>query len=171
MGHTHLSMTNPPPPPGKPANPWREKLAAYKGLPKVQPIPERMRGRHGEGTIAIPSPQEVDAAIRLLPERSLATLEQLASHVARQHGATIGCTVTTSIFAALVAKAADADERAGASTVTPYWRAIRNNGELNPKYPGGIDNLMARLEAEGHVVVQRGKRFFVEHYRRKLANL
>ncbi len=157
-------MNSPKPPP----KPWRERLAAYKGLPKVQPIPERMRAKHGEGTIAIPSPQEVDAAIRQLPERSLATMEQLGAHIARQHGATIGCTVTTSIFAAMVAKAADEDERGGASGVAPYWRAVKNNGELNTKYPGGIDNLMARLEAEGHVVVQRGKRYFVENYERRL---
>jgi hypothetical protein len=40
--------------------------------------------------------------------------------------------------------------------------------ELNLKYPGGLDELMRRLEAEGHTVVQRGQRYFVEDFERKL---
>jgi hypothetical protein len=42
------------------------------------------------------------------------------------------------------------------------------NGELNPKYPGGIDALKRKLKAEGHRVVARGKRLFVEDYERNL---
>jgi hypothetical protein len=30
---------------------------------------------------------------------------------------------------------------------------------LNPKYPGGIPGLKRKLSAEGHKVVQKGKRF------------
>ena len=41
---------------------------------------------------------------------------------------------------------------------------MKSSGELNPKYPGGIANLKRRLEAEGHLVVQRGKRYFVVDY-------
>lgn len=52
--------------------------------------------------------------------------------------------------------------------MTPYWRTLKANGELNPRYPGGIEALMGRLEAEGHVVVQKGKRFLVEDYEKKL---
>ena len=40
----------------------------------------------------------------------------------------------------------------------------------NPKYPGGIDNVRARLEEEGHTVVQKGKRFFVENYEAALVS-
>jgi hypothetical protein len=39
---------------------------------------------------------------------------------------------------------------------------LKTGGELNAKYPGGIANLRRLLEGEGHRVVQRGKRFFVE---------
>ncbi|GMV99919.1 MAG: hypothetical protein AMXMBFR84_10580 [Candidatus Hydrogenedentota bacterium] len=44
-------------------------------------------------------------------------------------------------------------------------------GELNPKYPGGIPALTQLLESEGHLVVQRGKRFFVADYEMRLADL
>ncbi len=32
---------------------------------------------------------------------------------------------------------------------------------MNPKYPGGAEAQVRLLEAEGHVVVQRGKKWFV----------
>ncbi|MEJ8849935.1 hypothetical protein [Variovorax rhizosphaerae] len=51
---------------------------------------------------------------------------------------------------------------------TPWWRTLKIGGELNPKYPGGIEAQMRKLEAEGHTVVQRGKRYFVEDYARRL---
>jgi hypothetical protein len=81
---------------------------------------------------------------------------------------TIGCTVTTGIFAWIVAHAAHEAELDGEVKFAPYWRLIKAGGELNPKYPGGIENLIPRLEAEGHTVVQKGRRFFVENYEQKL---
>jgi len=55
--------------------------------------------------------------------------------------------------------------------VTPYWRTLKAGGELNPKFPGGVAVLRARLEAEGHVVEARGKRLFVVDHERALAHL
>ncbi|HML47459.1 MAG TPA: MGMT family protein, partial [Clostridia bacterium] len=40
---------------------------------------------------------------------------------------------------------------------TPYWRTLKAEGELNPKYPGGVEAQRAKLEAEGHTVVRRGR--------------
>lgn len=147
---------------------WREKLAGYKSLPHVKPIPPAMRKTRGEGTIVTPSPREVEEAMRRVPPGRLATVFGIGEALAREHGATIGCTVTTAIFASMIAQAAREDEQAGGTSTTPYWRTLKANGELNPKYPGGIENLMQRLEAEGHVVVQKGKRFFVEDHTRRL---
>ena len=36
--------------------------------------------------------------------------------------------------------------------VTPYWRTLKSKGKLNEKYPGGLEEQAARLEAEGHIV-------------------
>lgn len=147
---------------------WREKLAAYKNLPHVKPIPPAMHKTHGEGTIVTPSPREVEDAMQGVPAGRLTTVFGIGEQLAQQHGASIGCTVTTAIFASMIAQAAREDEAAGRAGVTPYWRTLKVNGELNPKYPGGVQGLMHRLEAEGHVVVQKGKRFLVEDYQRKL---
>ncbi len=151
---------------------WHDKLTKFKDLPQVKPIPASMKKRLAKGTtgtIAIPSPLEIDALMRKIPKRRVATMAQLGAAVAKQHHATIGCNVTTGIFAWIAAHAADEAERAGKKRITPYWRALKADGELNPKYPGGILNLKQRLEAEGHVVVARRKRWFVEDYEHKLA--
>ncbi len=147
---------------------WRDKLEGYPHLPSVKPIPQAMRARRGEGTIATPSPREVDEAMRGVPEGRLATVFGIGEGIAARHRASIGCTVTTAIFAHMVAHAAEEARAAGGSTPVPWWRTLKIGGELNPKYPGGIEAQMARLEAEGHTVVQRGKRYFVEDFGKKL---
>ncbi|MGJ7602980.1 6-O-methylguanine DNA methyltransferase [Variovorax sp. LT1R20] len=146
---------------------WRDRLASYPHLPNVKEIPAPMRKRHGEGTIATPSPREVEEAMRGVPEGRLATVMGIGEDIAVRHRATIGCTVTTAIFAHMVAHATE--ESLKAEDRTPYWRTLKIGGELNPKYPGGIEAQMARLEAEGHTVVQRGKRYFVEDFAKKLS--
>lgn len=139
------------------ATPWRSKLAAYKHLPQVKPIPPALVARLGEGLMVVPSPRDVDAAMRRVPAGQLSTVRALAADLAEAHGAQVGCVVTTGIFATLVARAADEDERSGETTPTPYWRTLKADGSLNPKYPGGVERQMQRLEAEGHVVVQQGR--------------
>jgi hypothetical protein len=55
--------------------------------------------------------------------------------------------------------------------VTPYWRTLKEGGELNAKYPGGVAVQRSRLEAEGHRIVARGKRWFVVDHANSLAKL
>jgi alkylated DNA nucleotide flippase Atl1 len=57
---------------------------------------------------------------------------------------------------------------------TPYWRTLKANGELNPKYPGGIAAQKEKLEAEGHIVIQKGrtnKKYYVKDYEKALFEL
>ncbi len=54
---------------GQPAKRWQRRLDSYPHLPNVKPVPDAMRARRGDGTIATPSPREVDAAMRgVLPQ-------------------------------------------------------------------------------------------------------
>ncbi|HLX59700.1 MAG TPA: hypothetical protein VKX17_00325 [Planctomycetota bacterium] len=141
---------------------WAEKLADSKGLPKIGKIEGNMSRRWGKGTMVIPAPKEVDALMKKVRAGKLTTINELRAKLAKKHGVTMGCPITTGIFAWIAAHAADEAEQAGAKTITPYWRTLKAGGELNPKYPGGIANLAKRLKAEGHVVVARGKRYFVD---------
>lgn len=147
---------------------WREKLADSKDFPKVAEIDRNKTKRWGEGTFVIPAPLEVDAAMKKVGRGKLTTIDALRKALAKKHGATIACPITTGIFAWITAYAADEAEAEGAKRITPYWRTLKTGGEINPKYPGGIKKVSARLVAEGHQVVQRGKRFFVADYERRV---
>lgn len=147
---------------------WREKLADSKDLPKVVPVTEKMSRRWGTGTVAIPAPIEIDRIMKTVRRGELITVNEIRQIVAMRHGATIGCPITTGIFAWIAANAAAEDEAEGKKRITPYWRTLKSGGELNPKYPGGIEAQKARLEAEGHTVIQKRKRFFVEDCERRL---
>ena len=39
---------------------------------------------------------------------------------------------------------------------TPYWRTLKKAGELNKKYPEGIDGQKFQLEMEGHTIICEG---------------
>jgi hypothetical protein len=147
---------------------WREKLADSKDFPKVAEIDCTKSKRWGEGTFVIPAPLEVDAAMKRIRHGKLTTIDAIRKALAKKHGTTIACPITTGIFAWIAAHAADEAENAGHVRITPYWRTLKTGGELNPKYPGGIDNLRRRLAAEGHQVVKKGNRFFVVDYERAL---
>ena len=147
---------------------WREKLADSKGLPVVVPITGRMTARWGSGTMAIPAPAEVDAIMKKVPRGKLITINEIRSIVAKKHDATIGCPITCGIFAWIAAHAAEEDAAAGRKRITPYWRTLKSNGELNPKYPGGIVHFKRLLKAEGHRIVTKGNRSFVAEYEKRL---
>ena len=71
----------------------------------------------------------------------------------------------------IASRAAADDEADGKKKITPYWRTLKSGGELNPKYPGGIEEQKVRLEDEGHTVMLKGKRAIVRDYERFLAKL
>ena len=150
---------------------WRAKLSDSKDLPRVERITGKMNTRWGEGTVVIPAPLEVDEIMRKIPKGKLVTVNEIRAALAKKHGATIGCPITTGIFTLIAARAAGEDEAEGKKRVTPYWRTLKGQGEVNPKYPGGVDAQRLRLEAEGHTVVARGKRVVVQDYEGKLARL
>jgi hypothetical protein len=113
----------------------------------------------------------VDELMRRVPKRKLATINELRGALAKKHGVTLACPITTGIFSWIAAHAADEAAAEGAKRITPYWRTLKTGGELNPKYPGGIPALKKRLAAEGHRFTQRGKRWFVTDFDRALASL
>lgn len=148
-----------------------EKLHDSKGLPKVEVITEKMSKRWGSGTVVIPAPLEVDALMRKVPEGKLVTVNGLREALAKKHKASIGCPMTTGIFAWVAANAAEEQRQNGVEEVTPYWRTLKTGGVLNPKYPGGVEGLKKLLETEGHKVVQKGKKHLVADYEKSLIDL
>lgn len=150
----------------KPKKSWQEKLADSKDLPKVGKI--EGKSNWGTGTFVVPAPLEVDALMRSVPKGKLATLDELRKVLARKHGTDMACPLTTGIFSWIAAHAANEAASEGKKDTTPYWRTLKTKGELNPKYPGGIEGIRGQLEREGHQVVQKGKRFFVKDFEKSV---
>ena len=132
---------------------WRGKLADDKGLPKLGKVEGNMRKTWGTGTMVIPAPREVDAAIRKIRKGRTATINDLRATLAKKHGVSICCPITTGIFAWIAAHAAAEDEAEGRKRITPWWRVLKDGGKLNEKYPGGVREQSRRLRTEGHKIV------------------
>lgn len=149
---------------------WKEKLADDKDLPRVVEITANMSQRWGTGTVVIPAPREVDEIMRSVPRGRLITINQIRERLAKKHGATIGCPITTGIFASIAARAAEEDTAEGKKDVTPYWRTLKVGGVLSDKFPGGVEAQAAKLKAEGHTIEtgKDGKPRKVKNFEKKL---
>lgn len=147
---------------------WREKLEDDKGLPRVEKITEKMSKRWGTGTIVIPSPKEVDEIMKSVPRGKLITINQIRERLAKKHGATIACPMTTGIFVSISARAAEEAREEGEENITPYWRTVKAGGVLNEKYPGGAERQKEMLEKEGHKIVKKGKKYVVIDFEKYL---
>jgi hypothetical protein len=147
---------------------WGEKLADNKGLPKVGRVTGKMSKRWGEGRMVVPAPTEVDALMKQVPKGRLVTINELRAALAAKHRVAFACPITTGIFSWIAAHAANEAETAGVKRITPYWRTLKTGGELNPKYPGGIEGLAKRLKREGHKILRKGKKAIVADYSRVL---
>jgi hypothetical protein len=150
---------------------WVEKLNNSKGLHKVGKITDKMSKRWGTGTVVIPAPIEVDEMMRKVPAGKLITINEIRAALARKHKATIGCPMTTGIFAWVVAHATEEREQSGEKDITPYWRTLKTGGVLNEKYPGGAEGQTLRLEREGHTVIKKGKKHAVLNYEKSLIHI
>jgi hypothetical protein len=150
---------------------WQEKLNDSKGYPKVEELTGKMSRKWGTGTLVIPAPIEIDELMKKVPQGKLITINEIRLALAVKHHATIGCPLTTGIFAWISANAAEEQKQLGATDITPYWRTLKTGGLLNEKYPGGLEMQKRLLELEGHKIIQRGKKYFVKDYLKSIISL
>lgn len=149
----------------------KEKLSDDKGLPKVVKIEGKMTKKWGTGTCVIPAPREVDEIMKEVPRGKLVTINQIREKLAKRHKATIGCPITTGIFASIAARAAAEELAEGKKKITPYWRTLKTKGEINEKYPGGVEEQKRLLKKEGHRIEKKGKRSVVIDFEKCLVKL
>lgn len=146
---------------------FNEKLHDSKDMPKIVEIVDpRYIPSYGKKMVIVP-PITYDEIIRKVPQGQLLLTENMRKYIAQKHGADSTCPMTAGIFINIAAYASE--ERK--TDETPYWRILKKDGELNEKYPEGIDGQKMHLEMEGHTVIQKGKRYFVKDYQSKLFNL
>lgn len=140
---------------------WEEKRKAAKDFPKnleLQPnFPcygalHRIGAEPGDSVVLAP-PLEVEAIMKTVPEGQLITLHEICAQLAAKHQTQYCCTLTTGIFINIIANAADEMRRD-----IPYWRTVKNDGQLNPRFPGGAERQKQLLEKEGHIITPKGRK-------------
>ena len=144
---------------------WNEKLNDSKDMPRIEIVDCIFAARQGGPKMLLAPPLEYDAIMKQIPKGKLITTDRIRAHLAQKHGADWTCGLTGGIFVNI---AAHASEERKSVNETPWWRTLKKDGELNEKYPGGIDGHKLLLEMEGHRVMQKGKRYFAENYEEKL---
>lgn len=142
-----------------------------KDMPKLQIITdEKSIQKYGGNRMYFAPPIEYDRIMRLVPFGKLLTVGAIRDYFAKQNGADFTEPITAGIFVSIAAWASFQREQ----DKTPYWRTLKANGELNAKYPGGIDAQKELLEQEGHTILQRGRtniKYYVKDYQQALFEL
>lgn len=142
-----------------------------KDMPKIQIITdEKSILKYGGDRMYFAPPMDYDRVMRLVPFGKLLTVGAIREYFARQSGADFTEPITAGIFVSIAAWASfqRTDRK------TPYWRTLKADGELNAKFPGGIEAQKELLEKEGHTVIQKGRtniRYYVRDYEKALFEL
>lgn len=147
---------------------FNEMLRRENGMPKIQIVTDEATIRkYGGERMYFAPPAAYDAAMKTVPPGRVTTVGALRSAFARAAGADFTDPITAGIFCSIAAWASFQRMERGEGGETPWWRTLKAGGELNPKYPGGVQAQKARLEAEGHRIVQKGRKtikFYVADY-------
>lgn len=139
-----------------------------KDMPKFQTITDQKSiEKYGGDRMYFAPPIYYDIVMKRIPCGKLTTVGAIREHFARISGADFTEPITAGIFVSIAAWASyqrTEDE-------TPYWRTLKANGELNAKYPGGVQSQKEKLEREGHTIIQKGRtniKYYVKDFEKVL---
>ena len=142
-----------------------------KDMPKFQIITdEKSIEKYGGNRMYFAPPIEYDKVMKKVPAGKLITVGKIREYFAKLSGADFTEPITAGIFVSIAAWAS----HQRAEDKTPFWRTLKANGELNEKYPGGIEAQKQKLEEEGHTVISKGRtniRYYVKDYEKSLFDL
>lgn len=142
-----------------------------KDMPKFQIITDsKSIEKYGGDKMYFAPPIDYDKIMKQIPFGKVTTIGKIREYFADQNNADFTEPITAGIFVSIAAWASyqRTDDE------TPYWRTLKAKGELNAKYPGGIEAQKEKLEAEGHTIIQKGRtniRYFVKDYEEALFEL
>lgn len=141
------------------------------GMPKIQIVTDEATvQKYGGEKMFFAPPFAYDEVMKTVPYGKVLTIGAIRDYFAKQNHADFTDPVTAGIFVSIAAWASAQRK----DNETPYWRTLKANGELNPKYPGGVAAQKEKLEAEGHTVIRRGRtnfRYYVREYEKALFRL
>lgn len=126
----------------------------------IEAIPKTMEKFFGcSGKMVRPSPDTVKALVKKIRKGKVVTLDQLREKLAKDFGVEAACPASTTKALQILAKEAKP---------VSYWRVLKKNGELMPKFPGGVDGHAELLQGEGFDVDFSKKAPVVMGYEKKL---
>ena len=135
-----------------------------KDMPKVKIIDdEKSIEKYGGNRMFFAPPRAYDAIMKRIPHGKVITVGKIREYLAKENAADFAEPITAGIFVSIAAWASHQRHE----NQTPYWRTLKAKGELNAKYPGGIERQREKLEAEGHAIIQKGRkniRYYVKDY-------
>lgn len=146
-------------------------LLDSKDMPKMQIITdEKSIEKYGGDKMYFAPPIDYDKIMKTIPCGKVTTVGDIREYFAKQNAADFTEPITAGIFVSIAAWASFQRTE----NETPYWRTLKANGELNPKYPGGVEAQKEKLEAEGHTVLAKGRtniKYYVKDYKKALHQL
>lgn len=146
-------------------------LHKEKDMPKIHKVlDEATIKKYGGDKMYFAPPLVYDEIMKTVPRGKVITVGAIRECLAISNGADFTDPITAGIFVSIVAWAS----YQRTENKTSYWRTLKANGELNPKYPGGILTQKEKLEDEGHEIIQKGRkniRYYVKDYERALFKL
>jgi len=146
---------------------FNKKLHDSKDMPKIVKLDEKAAERWGGKTMVIAPPLDYDALIKTVPAGSLATTAELRTKLAKKYRVDVTCPLTAGIFVNICAWAS----YQRSDDITPYWRVVKPNGELNPKFPEYPKLQKKKLEEEGFVITKKKEKYYVDDFKEHIADM
>lgn len=150
---------------------FNKMLNDSKDMPKTVTITDQKSiDKYGGSKMYFAPPIDYDRVMKRVPKGKLLTVGDIRFYFAKQNNADFTDPITAGIFCSIAAWASF--QRT--DDITPYWRTLKANGELNPKYPGGVEAQKKLLENEGFTVIKKGRtniRYYVKDYEKFLFEL
>lgn len=136
-------------------------LKNNKDMPKIQIVKdEKTIKKYGGSKMFLAPPIYYDELMKKVPKGKLITVSKIREYLAKQNGADFTDPMTAGIFVGMVAWASFQRKE----DITPYWRTLKTNGELNSKYPMSLESQKQLLEEEGHTIITKGTKYYVLDY-------
>ena len=149
---------------------FNTRMNNSKDMPKIVELDEEASKKWGGRTMVIAPPIDYNNFMKKVPRGKLITIDTLRKAMAKKYSTDITCPLTCGIFVNICAWAS----YQRSEDITPYWRVLKSDGELNAKYPEGVELQKRLLEEEGHTIISKGIKnikYYVKDFSNSLIEL
>ncbi len=127
---------------------YREKINEFKE--KIHTITPEWEEKLGKGKILIPSAVAIERIINTTKEGELLTNDSIREVLAKEKNVQVTAAIPTGVYLKYIALASEEEKKENKTKITPYWRVLKPDGSINPKFPISVEELMKILKKEGH---------------------